>query len=212
MTVDIHQLPIPDWGLVCPRCKYALLGLPSHRCPECGLDLNMEEIVQTWTRLRPPRLTGQERPLPDFGLHCRTCDAALAGATDDGCPACGGAFEMADWRPTQDWFVIDADLRGDMPPATVVPLLAEAQVPYVRRVQGEGTLREIYLGPRMTPESVAAPREFYFEVRALLCEARAAMAAARTARAWTCPACGKRVPGNFDVCWSCETPRHAETL
>ena len=24
---------------------------------------------------------------------------------------------------------------------------------------------------------------------------------------WTCPACHEQNPGNFDLCWSCQTPR-----
>ena len=24
---------------------------------------------------------------------------------------------------------------------------------------------------------------------------------------WTCPSCGEENPGNFDLCWSCESPR-----
>ena len=25
MDIDLNQLPIPDWGLICPRCRYPLL-------------------------------------------------------------------------------------------------------------------------------------------------------------------------------------------
>jgi hypothetical protein len=28
-----------------------------------------------------------------------------------------------------------------------------------------------------------------------------------TAPDWKCPQCGESVPGNFDSCWKCETPR-----
>jgi len=29
---------------------------------------------------------------------------------------------------------------------------------------------------------------------------------------WTCPACQESNPGNFDLCWSCETPREPAIL
>ena len=69
MDIDLNTLPIPDWGLICPKCRYPLVGLPAHRCPECGTEFDMADVVQTWHRLRDPRFTGHELPLPDFGLQ-----------------------------------------------------------------------------------------------------------------------------------------------
>ncbi|RMF77629.1 MAG: hypothetical protein D6744_11140, partial [Planctomycetota bacterium] len=67
MELDVWQLPIPDWGLTCPRCRYPLRGLPSHRCPECGTDLDMEKLVEPWSRIREPRFDGTQLPIPNFG-------------------------------------------------------------------------------------------------------------------------------------------------
>jgi hypothetical protein len=41
----------PDWNTVteevsCPRCEYNLRGLPTPRCPECGLDFSWTAIFQ----------------------------------------------------------------------------------------------------------------------------------------------------------------------
>ena len=33
-----------DSGLRCPKCRYNLTGLSSHKCPECGRALNWDEI------------------------------------------------------------------------------------------------------------------------------------------------------------------------
>ncbi|HED54804.1 MAG TPA: hypothetical protein ENJ00_11475 [Phycisphaerales bacterium] len=38
----------------CPRCAYRLRGIPGARCPECGLVLTVEKLVQH--RLRSPLL------------------------------------------------------------------------------------------------------------------------------------------------------------
>jgi hypothetical protein len=45
MPFDPNVLPIPDLGLCCPRCRYVLAGLPQHRCPECGLEFEMEDLL-----------------------------------------------------------------------------------------------------------------------------------------------------------------------
>ncbi len=42
---DAHALPIPDLGLRCLKCGYALAGLPEHRCPECGRRVNLDEHI-----------------------------------------------------------------------------------------------------------------------------------------------------------------------
>ena len=71
--VDLGRLPIPDWDLTCPNCRYALKFLPQHRCPECGTVFEMEEVVTTWARVREPGYCGDELPVPDFGLSCERC-------------------------------------------------------------------------------------------------------------------------------------------
>ncbi len=50
------------------------------------------------------------------------------------------------------------------------------------------------------------PAEREEEARALL----AAAAAEGQRPAWTCPRCGERNEGSFDVCWQCGTDRPAD--
>lgn len=45
---------------------------------------------------------------------------------------------------------------------------------------------------------------------ALLTDFRNERLAPSTAPDWTCAKCGESVPGNFDACWHCETPRTVE--
>lgn len=42
---DPDALPVPDFGLKCKRCGYALAGLPEHRCPECGRTFTLDEYL-----------------------------------------------------------------------------------------------------------------------------------------------------------------------
>ena len=205
VEIDLTQLPMPDWGLHCPQCRYPLRGLPSHRCPECGTEFDIEELVSTRTRLRPPRFTGEELPLPDFGLSCAACGEPLAGATARACPQCGEPFDPESLRPPRKWFILDAELCGSLPIPGVQALLAADMVPYAP--MQEKSVREIFGGHGITFSRLRVPSEFYFEVLWLLQRARREMEQARAAAGaddWTCSSCGEENPGHFEVCWNCE--------
>src|SRR5262245_40153584 len=131
MDIDLAQIPIPDWDIHCPGCGYALRGLTVHRCPECGRGFEMSEVVRTWTRLRAPRFTGAERPLPDFGLTCVACGAALAGANDDCCTTCRAPFELRAIQPQKTWFLIDESFVAPLNLIALAAVLEQAQVPIV---------------------------------------------------------------------------------
>ncbi len=45
MSFDLYKLPMPDLGLRCISCGYPLAALPSHRCPECGTDVDFEAYI-----------------------------------------------------------------------------------------------------------------------------------------------------------------------
>lgn len=209
--IDYNQLPIPDWGLMCPNCGYSLRGLPSHRCPECGTQIDVRQLVRPWTRLRPPRFTGEERPLPDFGLSCAACGAALAGAVGRVCLSCGAAFDLAAVRPKGEWFVLDADICAELPIPGVQSLLAGEGVPHAP--VNEKRLADLYGGGSVLPLQLRVPSEFYFETLWLVRQARVDAAAAQQARErgtdtpWRCAGCGAENPGNFEVCWQCEAAR-----
>lgn len=201
MEIDFQQLPIPDWDLACPRCNYPLRGLPSHRCPECGAAFVPAELVQTWTRVRPPRYTGHERPLPDFGLTCEACGAALAGAARNECPACGAPFDLERLRPPDEWFMLDSGLAGGLPIPGVQVRLAQEYIPHFE--VKDDALRRIYGVQSMTVTRLRVAREFFFEVLWLLARTRREIETARRAQPWRCPRCGQKNPSNFEICWNC---------
>lgn len=207
MDIALNQLPIPDWGLECPTCRYPLRGLPAPRCPECGTTFVVADLIRPWTRLRDPRFTGHERPLPDFGLTCPRCHAELAGATQSACPHCGHPFDIEATRPAAGWFVLDREMCGELPiPGVQARLLADG-VPHIP--VGERTVNEIYGGHSMMIGRLRVPREFFFEVLWLVQHMRAEFAQARATNEtqhWFCDTCGEENPGTFEVCWNCEHP------
>ncbi len=208
MSDDLEHLPIPNWGLTCPECEYPLRGLPEHRCPECGLSLDVPSLIRPWTRLRDPRFTGNESPLPNFGLLCGSCRAPLAGATSSVCTACKTPFDPHDWLPAKKWFLVDHELCGVLPVPGVQAMLGHEGVPHF--AVGERTFGEIWGGQSIMVARLRVPREFFFEVLWLLRDAHARMEAAREQRdgnAWNCARCGEENPANFDVCWNCQEGR-----
>ena len=211
MEIALDQLPIPDWGLHCPQCHYPLRGLPSHRCPECGAELNIASLVGTWTRLRDPRFTGGELPLPDFGLVCSYCDADLTGAEQHVCPACGEPFDPQSLRPEREWFILDSELCGSLSVPGVQALLASEAVPYTP--VEEKSLAEFFGGHGGVFSRLRVPSEFFFDVLWLLQRAEREVSEARAASdgsEWTCARCGEVNPDNFEVCWNCEAARDSE--
>ena len=200
MEVDLFQLPIPNWGLVCPTCGYLLNGLPSHRCPECGTEFDVASIVPTYARLREPRFTGHELPLPDFGLTCAKCGAPLSGAVSRACPRCGAAFDPEALRPSGEWFPADTSLRGDR---VTQLLLDEAYIPYVAREEQNAFTGQLGL-------SLFVSSEFYFEFLWLTGQGAGQLGSTGNSLPncpWSCPSCAERNPPNFEVCWNCRHPR-----
>ena len=207
MEIDLNILPIPDWGLECPQCRYPLVGLPGHRCPECGTAFDMADVVKPWHRLRGPRFTGGELPLPDFGLLCHVCRHPLAGARRRACPDCGVPFDLEAIRPRRNWFIVDQAMCGEVSLAGLEPLLAAEHVPHMR-AHGK-LLAEIYGVAKIVGSRLLVPAEFYFELLWLIRNAANEIEQVRRepGTPWTCPNCGEEVPEHFKVCWNCETAR-----
>lgn len=201
MSVDIDQLPIPDWGLHCPECNYALVGLPSHRCPECGIEFRMQDIVQPWDRLREPWFTGHELPLPDWGLYCPECDSNLYGIEAYECSACRSALAPPiDLLPERDWFRLTKDLRGSLSNSFCETLLQAHDIPHRR------DRPPVYIHRTEVESELLATREFYFDVRYVLTNELKLMAEGRQLAAGPpliCPTCNAESPGNFTLCWKC---------
>ncbi len=208
MEIDLHQLPIPDWDLFCPNCRFPLRGLPQPRCPECGTTFDVADLVCPWTRLRDPLFTGQELPVPDFGIDCEYCGAPLADAAQPYCPACAAPFNLENYRPQKPWFLLDAELCEPLPMPAIQARLAQEYVPHV--VIDEKTIRDIYVGQDMTRTRLRIPSEFYFDVRWLIQRVREEIRdvqAAEPGAEWTCPHCGEENPAHFEVCWNCQAAR-----
>ena len=204
MDIDLWHLPIPDWELSCPGCRYALCGLPSHRCPECGLELDMPALVKTWTRLREPRWTGRELPIPDYGLTCSGCDDDLEGWESFACRGCGRVVSLEKFRPTATWFAIEPAMTGALLLPLIEGLLADQLIPFLTR--DDKSLADIFFGGRTIGTKVLVASEFYFEFRCLMRREQRRVEAGRKiigSERWRCPKCGSRVPGNFEVCWKC---------
>jgi hypothetical protein len=206
MEVDLNQLPVPAWGLRCARCQYLLDGLPSHRCPECGAGFDVSTLAGTWTQVRPPRFTGHELPIPDFGLTCLSCDAPLAGWSTHDCPSCGTRFDPDTERPAGGWFHADEGFCRPLLPPVVEMLVAEQQIPHL--LTEERGVAALYMG-RMSPPRLMISTAFFFEMLHLIREQaqQVAAAAADADREWHCSACGEASPWNFELCWKCEARR-----
>lgn len=100
MEFDPDALPIPALGLRCPRCEYLLDGLPRRRCPECGREFTMDELV-------PPG----EWPLVSLaGRPVRLTDRMAALLRQAGVPYIAAEFDIASYvgaphaLPSNRWF------------------------------------------------------------------------------------------------------------
>jgi predicted amidophosphoribosyltransferase len=200
MDLDAYRrLPIPEWlNASCPQCGYTLRGLPEHRCPECGLAFDIDDLIAPTTPLRPPDITPATRPVPELGLTCEHCDYPLRGLPGDRCPECGEPFDLAACIPSGEWVSLPAGAN-----ATEAQLIFHA-------LRGEGipcvfqavpdTLTALYgIGGGNV---LRVPRAYYLDALHLVRRREAT-----ESPPWRCPACGEEVPGTFELCWKCQTPR-----
>jgi len=219
---NIRQLlgrhrPIPDMGLTCHNCGYSLTGLTGSRCPECGVRFSLREMFEDTSaygavdltasadpadahlKRREPAFTGHERPLPDFGLLCGTCESPLKGAADDHCPVCGDHFDSGEFTGNRDWVDIGRYVPRSLSHA-VREILYQSQVPYLV----DNARLQIMYGGKLPFASGAlrVHREFFFDAMFAIAQSvRPAEPYAR--RPWACPACGEEVPAGFEICWNC---------
>lgn len=204
---ELERIAVPDWGLECPRCRYSLRGLTSRVCPECGTPFLVAELIRTWTRTHPPRVSAATRPLPDFGLACAHCRAPLAGATESCCPVCAAAFDLALIEPRKDWFIADEALARPLDLLNLAVLLEAEAIPYY--AQSGKSFTDLMLGRVAFGANLVIPREFYWDVRLLVRRAAVDIEQrrARPDAGWTCDQCGEESPAHFEVCWNCGSGR-----
>ncbi len=203
MEIDPAQLPVPDWGLRCPACDYELRGLPSHRCPECGETFDVAALLKSWTRVRPPRFSGRERPIPDWGFQCSGCRRELRGWPTARCPQCGVENDPLERLPAAAFFMLHEQSCPGLNGPTVELLMQREQIPYIFQLQR--TFGDMILGRGDFPWRLFIPREFFFDSCAALAAERRRLAQARTLGAieWHCARCGENNPGTFSICWNC---------
>jgi hypothetical protein len=204
MDVDAYRaLPIPEWlGLNCPKCDYPLRGLPEYRCPECGLQFNIDDLVTPTTPLRLPNITAKTRPVPNLDLECRKCAYPLRGLPDDRCPECGETFDLEDFIPPGQW--VEAPGSASLTESILLfSHLRSLGIPCLfEDLKGPLGIRgaDVLLGNKQV--SLRVRRDYYFDaVDAVI------NAAEGSDTPWTCPNCSEKVPGNFDVCWKCQSPK-----
>lgn len=221
-VLALHR-PIPELGLTCASCDYPLTGLEGCRCPECGETFELADLLADLRDVdyapkvpavsteppdhhiarRKPSFTGRERPLPDFGLACGRCGADLTGSMGHACLQCGEPFELDDLDDQDGWVDVLGFIRPEVGPAARSILYA-AQVPYLAPTS---PLEGLHLGILVKPQ-LLVPRDFFFDALHTLAAAKPIDEPADLdAPDWECPTCGELVPGNFEVCWNCETPQ-----
>lgn len=151
-------------------------------------------------------------PMPDLGALCRMCGYPLVGLGAHRCPECGWKFALDDLIPPGEWPIVR--LYGQPVPVT----------PRVRQILNiEGILFEdnivdalwgVKVG-RARPSWLRVDRAVYFDAVHALLEALAGRRPGdenpalpdtpRRRRPRRCEACGERNPGNFELCWRCQT-------
>jgi hypothetical protein len=89
-------------------------------------------------------------------------------------------------------------------------ILQSNGIPTVIKNQNLSSLAGDMLFTTIFPELWVLDDNYSDQAVALLQNFRQERLAPSTASDWTCTQCGESVPGNFDTCWNCETPRFPE--
>ena len=61
--------------------------------------------------------------------------------------------------------------------------------------------------PEFFPALCVVNDEDYDKAMAIIKDRHESNNQAAGSEEWACPSCNESNPGNFDICWSCETPR-----
>lgn len=208
MDIDFDQLPIPQWDILCPNCRYPVRGLPEHRCPECGTALDIRELIHTWTRVRLPTITGGTRPLPAVGVRCPRCARNIDGLNEANCPGCHLPITAESLRPVREWITAPTERLS----SALVELEFQAvRLPYIP-AQSSSPM-DFFMGTPVGGRQLLIPAEFHLEALVVVRQLRQRLAAgaAHARHNWRCAKCGEEVPGSFEVCWNCGAARMANS-
>jgi hypothetical protein len=198
-----RRLPISDWlGVLCPQCDYPLRGLPEHRCPECGLRFEIDDLITPATPLRPPEIAPDTRPVPDLGFACPKCESPLYGSAGNQCRNCGESFDLRDRIPTEPWIEIAPGQSSTVMRLLFLRLRA-AGIPCAWP-ETDSPIESLF-GPRSLAYSGGSLRvrhDYYLDALHVL-----RSGPDPDVEPWICPKCHETVPGNFEICWSCRSAR-----
>lgn len=152
-------------------------------------------------------------PMPDLGALCRICGYPLVGLGAHRCPECGWQFSLGDLIPPGEWPIVQ--LYGQPVPVTQ----AVCAILNIEGIAFEDNIIHALWGVNVgrTPATwLRVDRSVYFDAVHALLEAlagRRPVDANESKRdtplrrkPWPCAVCGERNPGNFELCWQCQTP------
>ena len=168
------------------------------------LERDPDEELYDWSNLPPPRFTGKELPIPDFGLACAECGEPLAGWHKFDCPECATPADLPATVPDRPF--VRAYRSPRLEQVRMAKLILDTNhVP--NRLGNESLQMAMGELPFVQISSeVLVPNSHYFDALYTLHHDWPESGAA-SADEWTCHECGEICPGTFEVCWNCSAER-----
>jgi predicted amidophosphoribosyltransferase len=143
-------------------------------------------------------------------MFCIECGYPLDGLPEPRCPECGAAFDPADPDSfREDVGALQSLYRAaDSTEAHALrDRLTAERIPAA--VMGE-SLQSGHGLPITSPTVWVGKRHLDRARKVLetfLAQRSAGSAAPARKASWSCPVCGERIEGQFEVCWKCQTAR-----
>ena len=170
------------------------------------LERDPDAELYDWSNLPAPRYTGAELPIPDFGLACAECGCPLAGWTRFECPDCATPVDLPAMLPDKPMICVYRAPQWDQ--GRMVKLILDTNnVPC--RLANDALAHAYGEIPMLTGyNEVLVPRSHYFDALYTL-RHDWPEGPAVSADEWSCPECGERCPGTFELCWNCSAERQS---
>jgi hypothetical protein len=165
--------------------------VPHPSCPACGVPVALDALYAAASTSRTGRLLGGP-----YGLHCPSCGTTLR--VSDLLVPLAALLLVALPAGVLAWMFrgpLEANLQFGAV-MIAIPLLMLLQSRYAQRFArlARAAAGEPLVMPLDPPATPAPPPE-----------QEVVYTGATTP--WHCGACGEENPGNFDVCWQCQSPR-----